>query len=406
MAAMTVPAPAAAGRNRLASVDALRGAVMIIMALDHVRDFIHRGAMSQSPTDLATTSTVLFLTRWVTHFCAPVFMLAAGLGACFYLRNGARTKRQLSWFLVTRGAWLIALELTVMQFAYNFSLAQGHPIFLLVLWVLGACMIVLAGLIWLPISWLAVLSLATLVLHHLLDGTRASSFGSFAPVWTLLHQVGAFPFGGRVVIAPYPLIPWFAVMALGFALGPIFSKAPQERQRLLTRLGIGAVIAFLLLRGLNVYGDPARWVWQPSGEFTVLSFLNTTKYPPSLAFLLMTLGPSLIALSLLDRLSLSRSNPLLVFGRVPLFYFVLHFFAAHAAIVALAVITYGAPALGFMFQPVPSMGGPAKLFPPNFGFDLWVVYAVWAALVIALYPACSWFARLKERRLDWWLSYV
>lgn len=396
----------AAMKGRLASVDALRGIVMIVMALDHVRDFIHRGAMFQSPTDLATTTPLLFMTRWVTHFCAPVFMLTAGLGAHFYLRHGERTKGQLSRFLVTRGLWLVVLELTLMQFAYNFSLSTSLPIFLLVLWVLGACMIVLAGLIWMPIRWLAVLSAATIVLHHLLDGIRAQLFGGFAPVWTLLHQVGAFPFAGRIVIAPYTLIPWFAVMALGYCLGSIFSLEPGPRRRLLFRIGIAMTIAFLVVRAFNTYGDPVRWTWQPSATFTLLSFLNTTKYPPSLAFILMTLGPAVILLSILDRLSFSRANPVIVFGRVPLFYFVLHFVAAHLAAVLLAVITYGSSALTFMRQPVPSMGGPAKLFPPDFGHDLWVAYAVWVAIVVALYPLCRWFAALKERNRSWWLSYV
>ena len=379
---------------------------MIVMALDHVRDFIHRGAMSQSPTDLATTTTALFLTRWVTHFCAPVFMLTAGLGAYFYLRHGERTKGQLARFLVTRGLWLMLLELTLMQLAYNFDVSSSYPIFLLVLWVLGACMIVLAGLIWMPIRWLTILSVATIVLHHLLDGVHAQTFGSLAPIWTLLHQVGAFPFAGRTLIAPYTLIPWFAVMTLGYCLGPVFAKPPDDRQRLLMRAGILITIAFLLVRALNLYGDPARWSWQASATFTVLSFLNTTKYPPSLSFLLMTLGPALIVLSYLDRANVSRSNPLIVFGRVPLFYFVVHFFAAHAAIVVLALTDYGTAALRFMFQPVPSMGGPATGFPPDFGYDLWVAYAVWIAIVIALYPLCAWFARVKERNASGWLSYM
>jgi uncharacterized membrane protein len=395
--------------NRLTSVDALRGAVMIIMALDHVRDFIHRGAMTgASPTDLATTTPILFLTRWITHFCAPVFMFTAGMGAYFYLqRSGGAERdsntvpyRRLSWFLVTRGLWLIVLEVTLMQLAYNFDIATTYPIFLLVLWALGACMIVLAALIWLPIPLLAALSVATIVLHHLADGTRTQG------AWILLHQVGAFPFAGRIVIAPYTLVPWFAVMALGFCLGAIYSWTPDARRRFLLRAGIVATIAFLVIRVVNGYGDPSRWAWQSSATLTVLSFLNTSKYPPSLLFLLMTLGPSLIFLSWLDDRKLSRTNPLIVFGRVPLFYFVLHFFAAHAAIVLMSLAQYGSAALGFMFLPVPSMGGPAKAFPPEFGYDLWVAYVVWIVIVAALYPVCRWFAALKERSRSWWLSYL
>lgn len=399
MPPLTKPALA----DRLTSVDALRGAVMIIMALDHVRDFIHRGAMTgASPTDLAATTPVLFLTRWITHFCAPVFMLTAGMGACFYLQrsSGNRSKGQLSWFLISRGLWLIVLEVTLMQVAYNFSLATTYPIFLLVLWALGACMIVLAGLIWLPIPMLAAISIATIVLHHLADGVRTQGIA------ILLHQVGAFPFLGRIVIAPYALVPWFAVMALGYCLAAVYSWRPDARRRFLLRAGIITTIAFLVVRVINVYGDPSRWSWQESATLTVLSFLNTSKYPPSLSFLLMTLGPALVALSWLEGRSLSRANPLIVFGRVPLFYFVLHFFAAHAAILLLSLATYGAAAMGFTFQPVPSMGGPAKAFPPDFGYDLWVAYAVWIAVVLVMYPLCHWFAGLKERNRSWWLSYL
>ncbi|HYE84870.1 MAG TPA: heparan-alpha-glucosaminide N-acetyltransferase domain-containing protein [Vicinamibacterales bacterium] len=385
--------------NRLTSVDALRGAVMIVMALDHARDFVHRGAMSgASPTDLTTTTPILFMTRWVTHFCAPVFMFTAGLGAYFYLQG--KTRPQLSWFLVTRGLWLIVLELTVMQLAYNFDISSSYPVFLLVLWALGACMIVLAALIWLPLPLLAAISIAVIVLHHLADAVRLES------LWMLLHQAGVFPLAGRTIIAPYTLVPWFAVMALGFCVGPVFSMAPEARRRLLLRAGIGLTIAFLIIRVINVYGDPSKWAWQASASLTMMSFLNTSKYPPSLAFLLMTLGPALIALSWLDDRRLSRSNPLIVFGRVPLFYFVLHFFAAHLAMVLLSLVRYGPAALDFMFQPLPSTGGPAQAFPPGFGYDLWVVYVVWVVIVAGLYPACRWFAGLKERSRRWWLSYL
>jgi uncharacterized membrane protein len=383
---------------RIHSVDALRGFVMIVMALDHVRDFLHRAAMSSSsPTDLRVASAALFMTRWVTHICAPVFMLTAGLGAYFYWKHGKRTKEQLSWFLVTRGLWLIVLELTVMQFAYNFDVSSSYPIFLLVLWVLGASMILLAVLVWLPITWLAALSIATIVLHHLLDGIQ---------VWPLVHQVSVFQVAGLTVIAPYALVPWFAVMALGFCFGPLFMKDFGERRRILIGIGAAMTIAFVLVRALNIYGDPSRWSVQPSATVTLLSFLNTTKYPPSLSFLLMTLGPALLVLAWLDRRDLSRSHPLIVFGRVPLFYFVLHFFLAHAVAVVMAVFTHGCAAWSFMFQPVPSMGGPAHAFPAGFGYDLWVTYVVWVAIVVILYPICRQLARLKERHRVWWASYI
>jgi len=410
---MTASPSATPRRDRLTSVDALRGFVMIVMALDHVRDFIHRGAMSHSPTDLFTTTPSLFLTRWVTHICAPAFMFTAGIGAYFYWRGSApaeagphRTKAQLSVFLVTRGLWLALLEVTVMRLAYNFDLAQSYPVLLLVLWGLGFCMIVLAALVWLPIPLLSALSVATIVLHHLADGIDARQLGWAAPLGYLLHQVGGFPFAGHVFITPYPLVPWVAVMALGFCFGRVLELPADQRQRVMLRLGIGITIAFLLVRAFNRYGDGEPWSWGSSAAYTVLWFLNTTKYPPSLQFLLMTLGPALILLTYFDRRSFSRANPLIVFGRVPLFYFVLHFMGAHIAAFALAVLTYGSSAFTFMWQPVPSMGGVPKSFPPDFGWDLWVAYAVWITIVAALYPLCRWFASVKERRRDWWLSYL
>ena len=391
---------------RLDSVDALRGSVMILMALDHVRDFIHRDALAgEQPTILFTTTLPVFMTRWVTHVCAPVFMFTAGIGAYFYLRNG-RTRAQLSQFLVTRGLWLIVLELTVMRFAYNFNLGQSYPWLLLILWILGLCMIALAALVWLPLRVLAGVSVATIVLQPLVAGA-ISSEPPTGPSWQLLFQAGFFPAGGTFVATPYPLVPWFAVMALGFCCGEILEWPGHERRRVMWRLGVGMSAAFVLLRALNVYGDPSPWETQFNPVMTVLSFLNTSKYPPSLLFLLMTLGPALIALSVFDRTTFRRTNPLIVFGRVPLFYFVLHFVAAHLASFALAVLTYGTAAFSFMLQPVPSMGTDPVAFPQDFGWPLWVAYAVWIAIVAGLYPLCRWFAAVKERRRDWWLlSYL
>lgn len=390
--------------GRVAAIDALRGIVMILMALDHVRDFVHRAAMSSSPTDLTTTTPVLFMTRWVTHLCAPVFMFTAGLGAFFWWNN-RKTKNQLSIFLLTRGLWLVILELTVMRLAYNFTFSRPYPYLLLVLWVLGVCMIGMAALVRLPIRWLAVGSIAMLVLHNLLDGVSGSQLG-LGGWWNVLHQPGVFRLAGGIIIVGYPVVPWISVMALGFCFGRVLLLEPAVRRRFLVRIGTALTLGFVMVRALNRYGDPVAWSVQGSPVYTLLSFLNTSKYPPSLDFLLMTLGPALLALGWLDRSGLSRANPLCVLGRVPLFYFVLHFYAAHLVAALLALLRYGSPALGFLFHPVPSMGGPRELFPPGFGYDLWVVYAVWALVVVGIYPACRWFAKLKERRRDWWLSYL
>lgn len=391
--------------SRLFAIDALRGAVMIVMALDHMRDFLHIGAMSFSPTDLGKTTPALFLTRWITHFCLPVFMFTAGMGAFLYGQR-VGTKGQLSLFLWTRGIWLIVLELTVMRLAYNFNFSLRFPFLLLILWIFGVCMIVMAALIHLPIRSLAVLSVAIIALHNSLDGINASRFGAEAWLWNLVHQPGVFSFGGESILVSYPLLPWIALMAAGFCFGQVFLLEPDARRRITLRLGLALSIAFLIIRALNIYGDPVPWVPQRSVVFTVLSFLNCTKYPASLDFLLMTLGPALLILAYLDRSSLKAGSPLLVFGRVPLFYFILHFYAIHFLALLMAFIRYGKAALTFMFNPVPSMGGPRELFPADYGYSLSTVYVFWIFTVAALYPLCLWFARVKATRRNWWLSYL
>jgi len=379
---------------------------MIIMALDHVRDFIHYAAMGSSPTDLRTTTPVLFLTRWATHICAPAFALTAGMGAFFWWQRG-RTRPELSSFLVTRGLWLVVLELTVMQIAYDFNVSLRDPVFLIVLWVLGACMILLAALVWLPVRVLAVLSVATIALHNMLDRVRPSDFGGASWLWNVLHAPGAFRAAGTVVIVAYPLVPWVAVMSLGFVAARVFLiEDAAWRRRVLNAAGIACLAGFVVVRAINLYGDPIPWSHQRNAILTVLSFLNTTKYPPSLAFLVMTLGPAFLLLAAFDRTALGPSNAVVVFGRVPLFYFVAHFFLAHLVAAALALVRYGGAAFGFIFHPFPSMGGPQNLFPRLFGYDLWVAYLVWALIVAALYPVCRWFAEVKASRRSWWVSYV
>jgi uncharacterized membrane protein len=363
---------------------------MIIMALDHTRDFFHSSAMFFQPDDLTRTTPALFFTRWITHFCAPVFMLAAGLSA-FLLLDRGRTKLQLSRFLVSRGLWLVVLEVTAIRLALTFG---SGPVILTVLWALGWSMVCLALLVYLPVRVLAPLSVAVIALHNLADGVRLPS-----GFWKFLHQPGAVQFGGTVVIVGYPLVPWFAVMAAGFCLGRVLVMDVERRRRWLLAIGLAITIAFFIVRGINIYGDPQPW----SG-LSALSFLRVTKYPPSLDFLLMTLGPALMLLSWFDRLRFSPNNPLIVFGRTPLFYFIVHLFVIHGLAVLFALIRYGHA--GFMLTPLPSMGGSLKIYPPDFGFSLAVVYVVWFAVVALMYPACLWFARLKARRGDWWLSYL
>jgi uncharacterized membrane protein len=379
---------------------------MVLMALDHVRDFFHSGAMSFSPTDLTRTSPILFLTRWITHFCLPVFMFTAGTGAFLWWRRGNHTRSQLSRFLWTRGLWFVLLELTVMQLAYNFNISPRYLVLLLILWIFGVCMILMAALIYLPMSWLLVSSLAAITLHNCLDRFTAAQFGAAAWFWQLLHQPGIFTLGGKAILVTYTLLPWIAVMATGFCFGQTLNWEPPARRRLTTRMGFVMVIAFLVLRAVNLYGDPAPWSFQKTAALTVLSFFNCTKYPASLDFLLMTLGPALLALAWLDRHAPNANNPLLIFGRVPLFYFVLHFFLIHSLAVLMAWLRYGKAAFSFMFNPLPSMGGPRELFPRHFGYNLLTTYAVWILIVLCLYPLCRKFAQVKSTQRKWWLSYL
>ena len=391
---------------RLTAVDALRGAIMVIMALDHTRDFFHAGAMTFSPEDLTRTTPILFFTRWITHICAPVFLFTAGIGAFLRLERPGSTKGQLSRFLWTRGLWLIVIELTVMRLAMNFSLDARYPVLLLVLWALGISMIALAVLIHVPRRVLAIGSLAVMVLHNTLDGLQAAQFGALSWLWQMLHQQGVFMVFGIPFVVAYPVLPCIALMAAGFAAGPIFLLEPQERRRVLVRWGSGLIAGFVLLRALNVYGDPAPWSVQPTAALTVVSFFRATKYPPSLDFVLMTIGPAVLALIYLERRTLPASHPLVIFGRVPFFYYVTHFWLLHAFASLLAWLRYGSASLAFLFSPLPSMGGPPSLFPPAFGYPLWVTYAVWVGIVVVLYPLCRWFAGVKARRRDWWLSYM
>lgn len=390
------------GSSRIQSVDALRGAIIIIMALDHVRDFTNISAMFFSPTDLTRTTAALFFTRWITHFCAPVFAFTAGIGAFFWYHN-KRTLPQLSRFLLTRGLWLMFLELTVLRFILFFQWNWTGALFILtVFWMLGLSMVVLAALIYLPPKILAPLSLIVIASHNLLDPIDPARFGRFAPLWDILHQQAAFPFHGAVFAVAYPLVPWVAVMAAGFCFGNALLWDPERRRGFLIRLGVGLTVAFLALRAWNHYGDPSPWTHQ---FFTALSFLNTTKYPPSLLFLLMTLGPAIIALAVLDRRNFASSNPLIVFGRVPFFFFLFHMALAHVLAVVLSAFRYGPHR--FLLRPPPSLGGSREIFPADYGFSLPAVYAIWLAVILISYPACRWYADLKNRRRDlWWLSYL
>jgi uncharacterized membrane protein len=402
-----IPPDYSAATRRIDSVDLLRGLVMVIMLLDHTRDYFHHGALNFDPTDLTRTTPVLFFTRWVTHFCAPIFVFLAGTGAYLQLARG-KSKRELSWFLLTRGVWLIVLEVTVIRLVamFNFDLRDLGAA--MVIWVIGWSMIVLAGLVFLPLRVVAAFGIAMIALHNLLDSVKVAEWsgpGSAAlpvrdVIWMFLHQPGIIPIGDSAFFVLYTLVPWVGVMAVGFAFGKVYRMSPERRRRFLLTLGTVLTLAFVVLRAINIYGDPQRWSVQDKMGFSLLSFVNVTKYPPSLLFLLMTLGPALLALAWIERTERGPLGRILVtFGRVPLFYYVLQWLVAHSLAVVVGYLA-GQPVAwqfaSFMAKPYPN---------PN-GFDLWVVYVFWIVGLLILYPLCRWFAGVKTLRKDWWLSYV
>lgn len=379
-------------RERLTSIDIVRGFVMVVMALDHVRDYVTHARFP--PEDLSRASAALFATRWITHFCAPTFFLLAGVG--IGLLDQRQPTGQVSRYLVTRGLWLLVLELVITPIGWQFGF-ELIPAFALVLWALGWSMIALALLVHVPAPVLLALSLVTVFGHNLLDPVRPESFGLFAGLWHLLHVPGfAIP---NVLFVAYPLIPWVAVMCLGYLLARAYQWDPGRRRRFLIRAGLAASALFVVLRFLNGYGNPLPWSPQRTPALTVASFLNVQKYPPSLDFLLMTLGPALAALALTEQARGRVGRWLAVYGRVPLFFYVVHIFVAHAAAVVVALIQSGELR---RIKVITEFGS----LPEWYGLPLPGVYLVWALVVIALYHPCRWFARVKETRGEWWIRYM
>jgi uncharacterized membrane protein len=396
MSAIAVPAvdSMVGKRVRIEAIDVVRGVIMILMALDHTRDFF--GKPGLNPTDLATTTIPLFFTRWITHFCAPVFFLLTGTGAYLSLRR--KSKPELSWFLFIRGLWLIFLEIVVVRclgWQFNFDY---HLVILNVLWALGWAMITLSALVYLPASVVTVFGVVMIAAHNLLDSVDSSN-----PLWSILHSPGLIVSRpGHSVFVAYALIPWVGVTATGYGLGQIYSWPSERRKVFLFPLGMALTAAFLVLRGVNVYGDPSPWSTQKSAAFTMLSFLNTNKYPPSLLYLLMTLGPALLFLWAVDAGTPLWVRPALTIGKVPMFYYLLHIPLLHLLAVALCYAKYGQ--VHWMFESPTPRQFPITP-PPGWGYSLPIVYLIWACVVLTLYPLCRWFARLKQRRSDGWLGY-
>lgn len=407
--AATADAAATPARMRIDAVDLLRGLVMVLMLLDHTRDFVHRDALLFDPANLDRTTPALFLTRWITHYCAPVFVFLAGTGAYLQLARGT-SKAELSRFLWTRGLWLMLLELTVVRcaVAFNFDYAQ-FPGFLQVIWAIGVSMVVLAALVRLPTRAVAAVGIGIIVLHNLADGVTVQGWqgpGSPAPdalgaLWMMLHQPGFIVVAGAPVLVLYPVLAWIGVMAAGYAFGAVYDLSAERRRRVLVRLGLGMMAAFVALRATNLYGDPSPWSVREDGVFTVLSFLDTTKYPPSLLFLLMTLGPALLALAWFERLGRGPvARALVTYGRVPLFFYVLQWIVAHLSAIVFSLVAGKSIAHLFVF--------PGTIQPPpaGVGFGLGVTYLAWLLGILVSYPLCRWFAGVKRRRTEWWISYL
>jgi uncharacterized membrane protein len=385
-------------QKRIESIDLLKGLVMVIMALDHTRDYFHASAYIFDPADPTQTSLPIFFTRWITHFCAPAFSFLAGLSA--FMVGRRKSIAELSGFLLKRGLWLIFIELTVVNFAWYFDI-HFHTFGLLVIWSLGISMIVLAALVHLPQKFILLFSCMMIFGHDLLDNIHFP--GNL--LWEIIHELSFFKLPGNVqLLVGYPVVPWMAVMALGYYFGSFYDKSFDsiKRKKLFNIIGLSAIILFIILRWTNLYGDPLNWKHYDTITKELISFLNPNKYPPSLLYLLMTLGATFLFLANSENLKGRIVNFFSTFGRVPFFYYILHLYLIH--IVAMVFAEFS----GFGWQKlvlpswitfVPDMKG--------YGFSLWVVYLVWIAIIVLLYPLCKKFDRYKlNHKEKWWLSYL
>lgn len=387
-----------ASGTRITSIDLLKGLVMVIMALDHTRDYVHGASRLFSPTDPVHTTWAIYFTRWITHYCAPAFSFLAGTSA--FLVSRRKSTKELSRFLFTRGLWLVFIEFTVINFAWFFDPYFRNPS-LVTIWSLGISMIVLAALVYTPRWFILTFSILLICGHNLFDGVRLDG----NVLWAILHRYEVFKLNaGYTFNVYYPVVPWIAVMSLGYWFGAFYDSAydSEKRKKVLTITGLGFIALFMVLRLLNVYGDPTPWMSYDTLSKTLMSFLNPNKYPPSLLYLLMTLGPALIFLACSENLKGRVVNFFSTFGRVPFFYYILHIYLIHLIAMVMAQLT------GFGWQKmicstwVSNMPGL-----DGYGFKLWVVYLVWGGVVLALYPLCKRFDAYKMGHKEkWWLSYL
>ena len=384
--------------NRVQSIDLLRGTVMIIMALDHVRDYFHYDAFFYQPTDLTKTSVILFFTRWITHYCAPVFVFLAGISAFLY--GYTKTKKELALYLLSRGLWLVFAEIFLVTLGWTFN--PTYPILnLQVIWAIGISMIVMSALIYLNKRLLLMIGVLLVAAHNLADSVHMQ--GNM--MWALLHEGGDFRVGHFMIAIHYPVLPWIGIMAIGYSLGIVYTPAcnSDQRRTILLSSGVAAIALFIILRVGNIYGDPNMWSSQRNMIFDVLSILNVTKYPPSLLYTLMTLGPALIFLGLAEKRLNRFTGKIALFGKVPFFYYLLHIYLIHLLALLIAHFSgyaWSAMILNDRVNRVPSLKG--------YGYSLWTVYLLWCCVVVLLYPLCKWYYGYKRSHSSQyrWLSYI
>jgi len=380
-------------KERILSVDMLRGLVMVIMALDHMRDYTT--VYHFSPSDITQTTIPIFFTRWVTHFCAPVFMFVAGVGSGLGEING-KTKQQLSHFLWTRGLWLVLLELTVVKLGWTFNFTD-KTIYFLVIWALGMSMITLAVLIYVPRKWLLIFGLTMVFGHNLLDNVNPESFGPWSFLWKMLHVESMFYMGSYQVFALYPVIPWIGVMTLGYVFADFYHIETKKRQQKMLFLGLMVTLLFFVIRGINIYGDMNPWSVQSTIGMTIVSFFNVTKYPPSLSYLLMTLGPSIAMLAIFERIHGKVADFLVVFGRVPMFFYIVHLYLIHSVAVILGIYQ-GYSMFDMLYD--------WEQFPSGYGFGLVVSYLLWILLIMITYYLCKSYIIFKRGKTHPFYSYI
>ena len=389
-------------QKRIESIDLLRGLVMIIMALDHTRDYFHSVANVSDPLDLATTTPFLYFTRWITHFCAPTFVFLSGVSA--WLQSRRKTKKELSRFLITRGLWLVIMEIAVIGLAITADI-HYHFLFLQTIWSIGISMMILGLVIWLPFNAILALGLLIVLGHNSIDFAEASRNGNVPIWWNFLHLPTVVTLDGSHSIGVfYPFLPWAGLMILGYCCGKIFSNVDAPRRnKILLWIGIGALLLFIVLRFIDFYGDPGHWIRQKNGVYTFLDFMDVQKYPPSLLYMCATVGTALIFLAVVKNTSSRLAKIIIIYGRVPFFYYILHFYLLSTLNIILYLSRGHTLSEGMKGTP----GLPFKFGTPGEGYSLWVVYGIWIAVVIVLYPLCKWYDRYKTNHKEkWWLSYL